>query len=200
MLAPKREHMPFDDYLAWEAEQDEKWELVDGRPVLRSERWWRDPVTGMAGASYAHNRIVANLIVALEARLKGGPCHALPSDLKVRSAHGNARYPDVIVECGRPRNGDLVATEPRAVFEVLSPSNRPNQQIKLTADYQSVLSVQHLVFVEQFEVDVAVWNRHDGPWTAERYRSVDDALPLPALGISLPLVEIYDGLDLGPSA
>jgi hypothetical protein len=42
--------MSFDEYMAWEAEQEEKWELVDGRPVLRSDRWWRDPVTGMAGA------------------------------------------------------------------------------------------------------------------------------------------------------
>jgi hypothetical protein len=41
MLARKPEpRMSFEEYLEWEARQDEKWELVDGRPVRRSDRWF----------------------------------------------------------------------------------------------------------------------------------------------------------------
>lgn len=186
--------MSFDEYLAWEADQEEKWELVDGSPVPRSDRWWRDPVTGMAGATFGHNRLVANLMTGLNTRLRGGRCVALPSDLKVRSPTGNARYPDVVVECGSPARNSLLAAEPRVLFEVLSPSNTIRQQMRLVADYQAVRSVEQVVFVEQTRPGALVWTRNPDGWRAETYDGLDAALPLTALGVELPMAEVYEGL------
>lgn len=199
MLAARPTKMSFEEYLVWEAEQEEKWELVDGVPVLRSERWSHDPVTGMAGATFAHNRIVFNLLRHLGNRLAGGPCVPLPSDLKVRAKTGNARYPDVVVECGRPENGDLLAKQPTVLFEVQSPSNRRGRQMRLIADYQSMDTVQHVVFIEQHCVDVTIWNRTEGPWIVNEYEALTDVLPLPAIGTEIGLSEIYEGLGLGPA-
>ena len=116
MLAPRSEPAPgpftFEEYLEWEAAQEEKWELVDGYAYRRSERWHYDPTTGMAGATFAHNLIQSNLIRHLGNRFAGGPCRALPSELKTRSARGSSRYPDVTVECGRPAPGSLLSAEP----------------------------------------------------------------------------------------
>jgi hypothetical protein len=64
MNAPHRLKMNSGDYLAWEARQERRHELVDG--VVRM----------MAGSARAHNDIALNLRQALKERLKGGPCKA----------------------------------------------------------------------------------------------------------------------------
>jgi Uma2 family endonuclease len=192
--------MSFQEYMAWEAEQPEKWELVDGRPVLRSERWWRDPVTRIAGATFGHNRIVANLLTQLNTRLREGRCVALPSDLKVRSPMGNARYPDVAVECGSPAASSLLASEPRVLFEVRSPSNTLNNQLKLVADYQAIASVQQVVFLEQVRPSALLWTRNPDGWRAEDVDGLDGRLLLPSLTVELPMAEVYEGLSFDPDA
>lgn len=195
MLARNAEsRMTFEEYLVWEAKQEEKWELVDGRPVRRSDRWHYDEITGMAGATYEHNRIVGNLIRHLGNRLAGKPCWPLPSDLKTRSKD-NARYPDVTVECGKPARGSLLSAEPRVVFEVLSKSNTMREQLLLLDDYQRVDSVMQVVYVEQYSPHVLSWTRQDMFWPRENLDGLDGSIRLPSLDISLPLTDIYEGLD-----
>lgn len=192
MLAPRPGPMSFDDFLAWETAQEEKWELVDGHPVPRSERWGADPVTGMAGASFRHNLIAANILRRLGNRLAGGPCFALPSDQMVRNADGAARYPDVVVECGRPQNAARLAQEPRVLFEVLSPSNTARQQLRLIADYQAIATLQHVAFVEQAEPFVMLWTRNADGWRAVEHKGMDAILPFGAIGTELTMAEIYE--------
>lgn len=194
MLARQRmPEMTFEAYLEWEAKQDEKWELVDGRPVRRSDRWYYDPVTGMAGATRAHNRIQANLIIALGTRLHGGSCWAAPSELKTRT-HSNVRYPDVTVECGDGPGSSLLSVEPRVVFEVLSPSNTLPDQLRLLDDYQAVPSIAQVVYVEQQRPYILSWERSGKFWPRTNLESLDATLLLPSLGLSVPLTEIYQGL------
>ena len=50
---------------------------AERRAALRSE-YHAGEVLMMAGASYAHNVIVANLITELGSRLRGGSCIVLP--------------------------------------------------------------------------------------------------------------------------
>jgi Uma2 family endonuclease len=199
MLARSPERWTFDQYMAWEAEQDEKWEFVDGFPVRRSERWDTDPVTGMAGATLGHNRIVANLIVALRPRLRGSPCEAFATDLTVRSQTGNARFPDVVVNCGHAANDALIAPEPRALFEILSKSNRFRGQVRLIADYQAMASVQHFVFLEQTTPGLVMWTRTTNGWDRSELDGLDATLVLPAISTDLPLAEIYEGMGFEPA-
>jgi len=199
MLACKEQARPgpftFEEYLAWEAKQEEKWELVDGYAVRRSERWWFDPATGMAGATWRHNAIVANLITGLNNRLRGGPCRAFPSDIKARSPRGNTRYPDVTVECGRPGSDSLVSAEPRVLIEVLSPSNSLRQQLQLLDDYQAMEAVQQIVFIEQGRASLLVWTRGEGGWPRDAVEGLEATLDLPSLQTALPLAEIYEGVE-----
>lgn len=199
MLArqPDRPKMTFEDYLEWEALQDEKWELVDGYPVRRSDRWSYDPVAGMAGATRAHNRIVANLIVSLGNRLRGGPCFPLPSDIKLQSGRNNARYPDVSVECGSAPLDSLLLAEPRVLFEVLSASNTLSQQLKLLDDYRTTAAVAQVVWLEQDQVSALLWSRDGEVWRRDMIDGIDGALELNSIGVTLPLAEVYDGLDFG---
>jgi hypothetical protein len=80
MLARKPDPRPgpftWNEYMAWEAEQEEKWELVDGYAVPRDERWAYDAAVGMAGARRFHNLAVANLVRHLG--LRPGPASPFP--------------------------------------------------------------------------------------------------------------------------
>ena len=69
------------DYLLFERRSSDKHEFVDGQ------------VYAMAGARYAHNRIVANIVRQLGNAFAGSPCVALPSDMKVRAPASRVYYP-----------------------------------------------------------------------------------------------------------
>lgn len=191
--------MTFEEYLEWEAKQDEKWELVRGRPVRRSDRWHYDPVTGMAGATRAHNRIISNLLRHLGNKLAGGPCWASPSDLRTQTEKG-ARYPDVVVECGSGVNSGLLSVEARIVFEVLSPSNTFPNLLELLDEYQRTPAIQQVVYVSQDRPNVLSWTRQDPFWPRTNHEELDSILLLPSLGLELPLSEIYEGLDFEAAA
>lgn len=198
MLTRKPERMTIAEFPQWEERQEFKHELVDGYPVPRSERWWRDPAAGIADASKGHNRINANLLQHLGNCLANTPCQAFPSSFKVVSPTGNVRYPDVVVDCGLGSSDDLYATEPRVIFEVLSPINRPGKQSLLFNDYQAIPSLECLVLIEWDSVEVQLLMRGDRFWPARILRDLADVVPLRMLGTELPLTEIYEGLGFEP--
>lgn len=176
--------MSGEDYLRWEADQEDRYELVDGRPVM------------MAGGTRAHQRIGQNLAFALRARLSS-PCFAL-QEQKVVTPEGNYRYPDVTVDCGAKQSpSDLAATEPRVVIEVESPSNTTIEEFERFNDFQSIPSMQQIVIVSQTKAKARIYTRDGAGWRAETLNGLDAALDLSALGCALPLSEIYEGVELG---
>ena len=62
-----------DEFLAWEREQEERYEYVDG--VIRM----------MVGGTLDHNTIIGNVSSALRSQLKGGPCRVFVEGVKVSS-------------------------------------------------------------------------------------------------------------------
>jgi Uma2 family endonuclease len=185
MNARTRIRMSFEDYLAWEARQEEKHELVDGYPVLRRI------LRGMSGGTMAHSYIAGNLREAIRARLpRGGPCRAMGSDFKVKSPSGNGHYPDVTIDCSASW-GDLVAQAPTVVAEVLSPSNTDKDLETRRADYQAIPSVAHIAYVEQDHASIELWTRDGALWRRSLSQGERGVLELPAVGVSAPLAEIY---------
>ena len=184
--------MSVDDFLAWEATQDEKWELVDGEPVLRRTRL-------MAGGAHRHAMLAANIIAALHPRLRGGPCRALTSAMKVRNDTA-VRYPDVTVDCGT-ESRSLTAQTPKVLFEVLSPSDSTFQQTRLLADYQAIETVEEIVFISQDAAEAQSWRRVANGWTLHDYQGLEAEIPIQALGFSVSMAAIYEGaeFDLPPA-
>lgn len=187
MNAPARLRMTLDQYLDWESRQERKHELVDG--VVRL----------MTGGTAAHNRVSRNVSFALQARLRGGPCEPFGSDMKVRIPNGNVRYPDVTVDCGKPKPLDLWAAEPRVIIAVLSPSTEWFDQTQKLAEYQSIPSVAHVAFLSQNRMFGRVWTRAGEGWDSVDFDGADAAMAFPAVDVALPLSEIYDGVEF-PSA
>ncbi len=161
---------------------EEKWELIDGEPILN------------ASPSPIHQWIVKNVLVALtlQERAANVSWVTLPG-LGVRVSRTNRPEPDVLIIPHGASSQDPLdrdTSEVIAAFEVLSPSTKERDLRWKRTAYTSLTSLTHYIVIAQDAVDVAVFARGEG--FAERHlRSLRDSLELPALGVSLPLAEIY---------
>ena len=186
MNAPARLTMSFDRYIEWEKQQERRHELVNG------------VITLMAGGTAAHNRVCRNVLLSLQLRLRGKPCEPFGSDMKVRIPQGNVRYPDVTVDCGKPKPSDLWAAEPRVIVEVLSPSTEWFDQTQKLEEYQSIPSVMHVAFLSQNRPFGRVWTRAGSAWTSVDADGAGAAFAFPAIEADVPLSEAYDGVEFAP--
>lgn len=167
-----------EDFLAFEAEEPERYEFVDG--IVRM----------MTGASAAHSRIKGNLSSALDTALGDGPCTAYVDDLKVMTANA-VMYPDVLVICRPLAPDDDRVPDPTVVFEVLSPTTETHDRIRKWREYQTIASLQHFVLVAQSERRVEVYSRDRDSWQLAVVEPPNNALVLKAIGAELSLEAIY---------
>lgn len=123
----------------------------------------------MAGASYVHNRIVANLLGVLRDVLAESSCRALPSDMKIHvpSREGFV-YPDASIVCGAPQFYDEAAdvlVNPASVFEVLSESTERFDRGEKFFGYRSIPSLRECLLISQQAPHVEHYARRpDGTW------------------------------------
>lgn len=176
------DRMTLAEFLAWEPAQDQGYEFDGTRPVP------------MPGRTAARSAIGANLFLALDARLRN-PCQAFRSELRV-IAQDRVRSPDVVVTCSAVAQDASAAPDPVAVFEVLPAGAARADGMLRAAEYQAMPSVQHCVLLEQARAEAAVLTRAAGGWAEERAAGHDAVLRLPALGVRLPLAELYSGVRL----
>jgi Uma2 family endonuclease len=180
--------MTADEFLLWNLEQDQKYELVDGIPV---------PMRGMAGASNTHDAITTNLIGNLFAQLQGHACQPRTSDTAIRTAIRKVRRADVVIECAPPERTSYEATNPAAVFEILSPSTRKNDRSQKLQEYMRHPALRTIVHVDPDVMDVLVYTRDaGGAWIESRLIAPEDMVTVPDLPVRLTLASIYAGVPL----
>ena len=194
MADPQKQTMTVEEFLQWNLDQDERYELVDGFPVpLRAV----DPVTGMAGAKGEHDVIVVNLIVALGNQLRGNPCKPRTADTAVRTKIKGVRRPDVTIECSPLERGSLEARNPVAVFEVLSPTTRKIDRSVKLQEYRRHPGLRTIVHIDPDEMDVIVYTRNaSGDWDDERFEHPEDTVRVADTPVALQLATIYDGVPI----
>jgi Uma2 family endonuclease len=105
-------------------------------------------------------------------------------------------YPDVFVTCDRDDlRTDLIFRAPTVVIEVLSPATQAYDRSKKFALYRRVASLKEYVLVdpdtrrvESFRVGPeGLWTLHDMSESAD--------LSLPSVGCTVPLAELFAGID-----
>jgi Uma2 family endonuclease len=169
-----------EDFLAFEAEEPERYEFVDG--IIRM----------MTGGSAAHSAIKTNVTNALNAALREGSCRAYVDDLKVVTAAA-VMYPDVVVTCRPLAPDDDRVPDPTVVVEVLSPTTERHDRIAKWREYQRIGSLQHFVLVEQAERRVEVYSRTETGWALASVEPPEDTVTLQSIRASLSLEAIYEG-------
>lgn len=152
----------------------------------------------MAGASALHNTLTHNIAGALYNHLRGKPCQAFGSDMKLRLDFGPDTvfyYPDAMVICDPTDNAVYYRERPVLVIEVLSPETaRIDQREKFLA-YRSLPALEVFALVEQNACRVTCYRRSNG-WQAEALIGPDATLEVPALGWAIPLRDLYERTGL----
>lgn len=183
MSSTLRKPMTREAFLEWEERQPDRYEFDGFQPVA------------MTGGTNHHSIIQVNLLIALGNRLRGGPCRPHAGHLKAATAVGY-RYPDVFVNCA-PLAGDATVAEPTMVFEVLSPSTSATDRIVKVREYGATPSIRRYVILEQTRQAATIFSRDMGEW-AGIVIDGDTDLALPEIDVTIPLAELYQGVELPP--
>ena len=190
-VAPRldQEPMTVEEFLTFADTLTEngKWELIEGELVMN------------ASPSRLHQRILTNLIFALESRQREQPgVWEASAGFGVRVSDTSLPEPDVLA---RPKT--VPGDDPSArqcddiivAFEILSPSTADHDLRWKRKAYSALPSLMHYVVIAQDAVEAFVFSRASG--FAEQWLTSEDAsIDLPALGISLKLRELYHDTGL----
>jgi Uma2 family endonuclease len=176
------EQMTIEEFLAFTGTrpEEERWELIEGAPVMNPS-----PIDD-------HQTIVANVITALmvHRRQAGANWRPMPGiGTRVPISPRSLPQPDVLVK-EEANTGSPVTDDALILFEVLSRSNSKRDQEWRRKVYASVPTCQHYVTVSLKAVEVAAYDRSTG-WEKRTLTGLSDSLDLPALGLSIPLADIY---------
>jgi Uma2 family endonuclease len=153
----------------------------------------------MGGGSMEHARIQGNLLRWLGQHLRGGPCRSWGSDMAVQTEPWSVRYPDVTVDCGQD-HGKAASlrtdrlSDPRIIFEVLSPSTRDEDEGPKLAEYKGMTTVTMIVLVDPDSQRLRVAERAPLPdgWCETLHAdAVDLDLEAAGLRLVLPHAEIF---------
>jgi Uma2 family endonuclease len=178
-------HFCPEEYLAWEAEQSEKHEYVDGE------------VFAMAGAAEGHVTVTGNVAIALRQHLKSSPYRIFMSQMKLQVvADNNFYYPDVLVTCSaRDAKDPLVKREPSLLVEVLSPGTAAYDRGAKFSSYRQLASLQEYVLIDTDTRATDVYRKGaDGLWVLHPFAG-DEAVELVSVALTIPAAVLFDELD-----
>ena len=190
-LLEQFETMDFEDFeeLLADKPADERWELLDRRVVKM-----------MVGARWEHGNIVQNLNRALMNHLHGpGKPYRVYSEsfLMKSKLVESAAVPDILVRCGALVPGAASCDDPTVLVEVISPGSAHRDRSVKWSIYRRLPSLQHYVLIERDRAAIDIFDRSGDAWSALRtVEGLDATLDLPAIGFSMSLAEVYQGVPI----
>lgn len=180
-----------EEYLRLERVANHKSEFVNGR------------VYAMAGASSAHGAIIWNLARDIGAQIRGKPCRAWVTEMRVKvRPTGLYTYPDLAALRGAPPQYEDGHTDtllnPTTIVEVLSESTEKYDRTAKFAHYQHLESLREYILIAQDQPHVERYVRDGEAWRLFMIVGVDASFTIETLGCTLALRDIYDGVDFSP--
>lgn len=181
--------LDFDELMEFEADSEVRHEYIGGR------------LYAMAGGTPKHADIGTNIGAAVQPRLRGKPCRGSNGDQRVRFDNAqNWFYPDFLIKCppyrfhGRDKDALM---NPRAVFEVLSPSTEVFDRTTKFDQYKTNPELSDYVLVSADEVRVEHFRKlENAKWEQAVFIGRDALLNLDNFDISIPLSEIYEDIEI----
>jgi Uma2 family endonuclease len=181
--------MTIEEFLAWQMDQEDRYELVDGSPVA------------MAGAKLRHDRMAVNAISEVQRQLRasGSPGDAFTADIGILTPAGYLRRPEVSVLCPPFDEEAMTSGSPRLVVEVLSESTaRVDRLVKLD-EYKAIESMDYIVIADPTRVEVGFWSRDPKrAWRTKTFQEPEAIIDMPNLGVTLSLASLYERVPLPP--
>ncbi len=191
MAEQQTEYYSIEDYLALEAQAEERHEYEAGQ------------IRAMSGGSINHSIMGGNIITALNNQLKDSNCIALNGDARlwIDRAHSFV-YPDAMVICGKIQAAEEdphAVVNPVLIIEVLSNFTEGYHRGDKFHKYGSLPSFREYILIDQHKPVVDVLLREEpGYWKMTIAIGLDKSISLGSLGFDIPLVGIYRNVqDLG---
>jgi len=181
--------LSIEKYLDKESLSAEKHEYYNGK------------IRKIPGSSYNHNKIGANIIIALgqifEANLLS--FEVLSSDQKVYIPKLNqVLYPDALVVYQKPEfwNGRKdVLLNPILIVEVLSPTSEKYDRHDKFMSYKNIPTFMEYVMVRQDTREVETWYREETHLWRETTFNDRGEVKLTSIGISISMDKIYRNIE-----
>lgn len=158
----------------------------------------------MSGGTPQHSLIKMNIGGELRSQLKGRPCTAFDSDLRVRtSPTGLYTYPDISVVCDELQFADGrrdTITNPVLLIEVLSDSTEAFDRGQKFEYYRQIPSLREYVLVSQKSPSIERYVRNaDETWTLTPIIGLASTIHLTSIDVTLSFAEVYDRVTFDPS-
>ncbi len=178
-------------YLAWESEQDSKYEYENGK------------IIAMTGGTIPHSQIPLNFASLLLMHLRGKGCKITISDAKVFVKSGKYYYPDVVVSCDeRDRFSRDFLQYPTLIAEVLSPTTESRDRGIKQQNYMAIETLQTYILITPERPRIEVYQRLDRAW---EYQSIaiaqtsfdqeDPLIAITSIDFQFPLSALYENVD-----
>ena len=181
-----------EEYLATEEASPVKREFFDGL------------VFEMTEFTNRLNEISGNALGQVYTQLRGKPCKPCNSDTKVRIrliTGTRFYYPDAFVVCHPNPPDDHFHDAPVVILEVTSPSTRRIDLAEKKDAYLAIPSLMVYLVAESTEPVVQVYRRSpNGDFHRELSIGLEAIIPLPEIGVSLALADLYEGIDFEAEA
>jgi Uma2 family endonuclease len=164
--------------------QGQRYDDVQGRIVQQPQ-----------GGTRRHGRLADRLLAAIEAQLDVSQWVVIRE--RGVETPDTIRYGDVVVEPVSEPDDSLVTVRAALVIEVLSPSSIAHDLEFKPAECGAMPSLLAYVVVSQTERAGRIWQRdRQGhfPADASTVEGTGARIEVPALGLSLALDDIYDGI------
>ena len=149
--------------------------------------------------SWQHSIISANIISMLRERLANTSCRAAVSPPRVGVSPTHYLIPDGIVVCGKPALTDEhrdTVTNPKVIVEILSPSTADYDYGEKFILYRKLESFEEYLLVSQDRARIEVAHKTvDKRWLISTYEGINAVVNVESLGVSLPVIGIYDGVE-----
>lgn len=176
-----------EEYLALDRAAEFRSEFIDGE------------IVAMSGGSLRHSALKINLAGEVRDALRGTPCRAFDSDLRVRVSPRMYTYPDLTVVCGKPMIADErqdILLNPKVIFEVLSPSTEFYDRGVKFRHYREIESLSDYILVDQDQARIEQFTRGDAhTWTFHDYKDASEMLRIESIGVSIPISHIYERVE-----
>ncbi|MGE3919131.1 MAG: Uma2 family endonuclease [Hyphomicrobiaceae bacterium] len=166
------------------APEDERYEYVQGRIVQQQQ-----------GGTKRHGRVAGRIAEICRRQLDDSRWEVLEGRGVETSA--TIRFGDVVIEPTDEPDESIATLRPALVVEVLSPTSGERDLTTKPAEYTSLASLQAYIVASQEGPECLVWVRDAAgtfPPDGVRVAGRDATIAIPALGLSIPLADVYRGM------
>lgn len=182
MTVIQQQLMSVEEYLKFEETSELRHEYINGKLIE------------MPGEKKINNKIAGLLYIFFFSLLDERGYNVYNQAIKI--AIPNERkfyYPDLLLTTEPESEGnEYVVYHPELIVEVISKTSRTRDTVDKYLDYIKIPSLKYYLIIDPETPYITVhFKNESGEWEADAYSSKDATIPLPLLGVELPMSVVY---------